>query len=606
MESTKTGFMYAGIWQPTIIKNNKVYRERVEALVLNDNNQIFLSMKGNDYYRIPGGGTEPNKTTEEQLHAECHEEAKILISDEKYMFTYDELYEKELKLGDNIYHGDVTLVYIAKYSGSYIGYISPIDLDYNMYSKGKFYDIKKVWSILKPEHQKALKMYLGDDIEHEMDFHNVIELALNTKMRNDLDDKEFGLPSERKYPLNDKNHVLQAIRFFKHCPVEKRKELGKNINKKLEKFNMSVKIGENNPAYNYISNKYIIKESMVLTENVNIENKIEFDNNMRRILDVIQNTSTYNSYTTFDILTMHETMINEFIRNNNSIKVYNNGMFYEFMKSVNISMNHLYYSCIDNLKYSFEYFLIFDIYYQLIKKIKNNKNYNNELNILLTFVSCKYFENLVYRLLLEIVYLENVVNGFSKKINIETGIYSYDEVYSVTQKALSYITSDVYITDSLNWLKSNVDRDARTLKDDINITMESIFSGIKFKKDGSVSIILNPNKSFMDQYDEIHKVLQEDNKNHNIEGMKHNLALMFSLITMIERNKKYKNRDSEAVKARAFAINDFKSYLKIIQKEDKNFDFMRFYEENHYGKTILNITPETIQGLKQIFKSIIL
>jgi len=88
--------------------------------------------------------------------------------------------------------------------------------------------------------------------------------------------------------------------------------------------------------------------------------------------------------------------------------------------------------------------------------------------------------------------------------------------------------------------------------------------------------------------------------------MKHSLGLMFSLITMIERNKKYKNRDKEAVKARAFAINDFKSYLKIIQKEDKNFDFMRFYEENHYGKTIINIDIETIKGIKQIFKSILL
>jgi len=128
---------------------------------------------------------------------------------------------------------------------------------------------------------------------------------------------------------------------------------------------------------------------------------------------------------------------------------------------------------------------------------------------------------------------------------------------------------------------------------------------LPFKND-TMSIEISPNKSFMDQYDEIHKVLQENKKNNNIEGMKHSLGLMFSLITMIERNKKYKNRDKEAVKARAFAINDFKSYLKIIQKEDKNFDFMRFYEENHYGKTIINIDIETIKGIKQIFKSILL
>lgn len=118
--------------------------------------------------------------------------------------------------------------------------------------------------------------------------------------------------------------------------------------------------------------------------------------------------------------------------------------------------------------------------------------------------------------------------------------------------------------------------------------------------------VLNPRKSFMDRYDEIHKVLQEDSKNNNIEGMKNNLGLMFSLITEIERSKKYRFRDKVAVKARAFAINDFKTYLKIVQEKDKNFDFMKFYEENHYGKTIINVNPETIKALKQLFKSIIL
>lgn len=142
-----------------------------------------------------------------------------------------------------------------------------------------------------------------------------------------------------------------------------------------------------------------------------------------------------------------------------------------------------------------------------------------------------------------------------------------------------------------------------------NVTYQKstqVTESISSNGDNGITIRLSPRKSFMDQYDEIHKVLQEDNKNHNVNGMKHNLGLMFSLITMIERSKKYKNRDKEAVKARAFAINDFKTYLKIVQKEDKNFDFMSFYEENHYGKTILNIDIETIKVLKQLFKSIIL
>lgn len=84
------------------------------------------------------------------------------------------------------------------------------------------------------------------------------EAILSTKDRNNLDDKAFGLPEERKFPLTDENHVRSAIQYFKHCPSEKRKELGKNIGKAMDKFNMKVKIGKDNPAYQYISKKYII------------------------------------------------------------------------------------------------------------------------------------------------------------------------------------------------------------------------------------------------------------------------------------------------------------------------------------------------------------
>ena len=35
-----------------------------------------------------------------------------------------------------------------------------------------------------------------------------------------LPDSEFGLivDGKRSYPLVDKNHVIKAIQFFKHCP----------------------------------------------------------------------------------------------------------------------------------------------------------------------------------------------------------------------------------------------------------------------------------------------------------------------------------------------------------------------------------------------------
>ena len=72
--------------------------------------------------------------------------------------------------------------------------------------------------------------------------------------------------------------------------------------------------------------------------------------------------------------------------------------------------------------------------------------------------------------------------------------------------------------------------------------------------------------------------------------MKTNVGFMFALISIIERDKKYKKHDQELIKARAFAMNDFKTYLKHIQEVEPDFDFIKFYQENDYDKIVLNIS----------------
>lgn len=66
------------------------------------------------------------------------------------------------------------------------------------------------------------------------------EAAMKAAKRNSLPDEEFGLPSQRKFPLNDKKHVRLAIQMFKHCPEKDRKELAGNIKKAADKFGMKV------------------------------------------------------------------------------------------------------------------------------------------------------------------------------------------------------------------------------------------------------------------------------------------------------------------------------------------------------------------------------
>lgn len=136
--------------------------------------------------------------------------------------------------------------------------------------------------------------------------------------------------------------------------------------------------------------------------------------------------------------------------------------------------------------------------------------------------------------------------------------------------------------------------------------------GIQITPDGSIKFNFKPKNSFMDEYAEIHKVLNQDYKTGNYEGMKVNLALMFDLISRIEKKiiytkktiKTEKKRDGE--KARTFAINDFKTYLKHLQKAQPNFNFTDYYQNSDIGNIIFTVTPDTVKGLKRLFQSIIL
>lgn len=137
--------------------------------------------------------------------------------------------------------------------------------------------------------------------------------------------------------------------------------------------------------------------------------------------------------------------------------------------------------------------------------------------------------------------------------------------------------------------------------------------GISIDKDGKLSFIFSPKKSFMDEYSENHKLLDMNYKNGNYEGMKRNLAFSFALINTIERdimyNKNSKATDEikkDAMKARSFAINDFKTYMKYLNAKEKNFDFTKYYEELGIDKYLISVTPDAIMGIKKLFRAVML
>lgn len=79
------------------------------------------------------------------------------------------------------------------------------------------------------------------------------EDKLSSKERNQLNDEEFGIPELRKYPLNNKTHIVSAVKFFNYCKPKYEKELARRIIAKMEYYNIPKEtVGKNNRLRKYI------------------------------------------------------------------------------------------------------------------------------------------------------------------------------------------------------------------------------------------------------------------------------------------------------------------------------------------------------------------
>lgn len=68
--------------------------------------------------------------------------------------------------------------------------------------------------------------------------------------RSELPDSEFGIPEDRKFPLNDREHVVSAIKLFGHAEESKKKALAKRIKSAAKKYD--VEIPETTQVYKYL------------------------------------------------------------------------------------------------------------------------------------------------------------------------------------------------------------------------------------------------------------------------------------------------------------------------------------------------------------------
>ena len=74
----------------------------------------------------------------------------------------------------------------------------------------------------------------------------------STLSADEVSERHYAFPEERKYPMPDRAHVLSAIKFFNYVSPEDEKHLAKAILKRMKELNMSnVNVGKTNRFSKY-------------------------------------------------------------------------------------------------------------------------------------------------------------------------------------------------------------------------------------------------------------------------------------------------------------------------------------------------------------------
>lgn len=83
---------------------------------------------------------------------------------------------------------------------------------------------------------------------------NESSLLQEETKRSQIPDNEFGIPQERKYPLDTESHVRSAVKMFNYVEPKYEEQLAKAVIKKMKKFGIKdMKISKENRLYKYIN-----------------------------------------------------------------------------------------------------------------------------------------------------------------------------------------------------------------------------------------------------------------------------------------------------------------------------------------------------------------
>lgn len=128
------------------------------------------------------------------------------------------------------------------------------------------------------------------------------------------------------------------------------------------------------------------------------------------------------------------------------------------------------------------------------------------------------------------------------------------------------------------------------------VVIQEFKTPVRFNDKGDLTIDLP--KNLQAEYDEAHKLLYMYDQT-NVNGMKHELARLFYLNSIIEKKlKKVKKEDSqykELIDLRARILNDYTTFFKVVVSIEPDFDFSKYLKSTEYYNKSVKIDGSTLK-----------
>lgn len=139
------------------------------------------------------------------------------------------------------------------------------------------------------------------------------------------------------------------------------------------------------------------------------------------------------------------------------------------------------------------------------------------------------------------------------------------------------------------------------------VVLEARKFPIEVKDNGDI-LLTNRIVDFDAEYSASHKLMMEYDKAGNIDGMKYELARLYYMNYILEKqlyHNKYLNKKEKNIKTRARVLNDFNKYMKVVLKAEPDFNFGAYYEDSPFYAHTIEVKGSTVAKLKDIINYIL-